>query len=393
MALPISLLHSSIRRRHRVRLRLAVLGGAGLAVVLAGQSLAMSWAAPVPLSASSGTFGGGIVRTGATSAAAVYDDGDIMVKRTLNAGNTWIGPVTLSTAGSWPRMAGIDADVDVVWVQGHRLRFARSGNSGVSFSPTAILSPSSDVIEDEIGVARGPDAQVAVVWLNNTNPDPFGTPDNRLRVRISTNGGSSFGSTKTLATGEVFGPAIAIGNGVIYLAYAEDQGPFLAKALKIRRSLDGGANWSAPVTLATNLFDFPILTAAGSHVYVSYSAQKASPSKHWARYVRSTNKGATWSSPINLAPKTGSPSWVANVELRGGVIRAAYMRCVNHCMASQVFYRESSNGTTWSPAEQVSIGGAENLPFGVTFAGKVLVGYDYTPSKGGFYAAVRSGTP
>ena len=372
---------------------LAGLGGVGLALILAGQSLATSWASPVFLNSSDGSFAGGIVATGATSAAAVYDDGDIIVKRTSNSGGTWVSPVTLSTNGSNPQIAGRGTNVDVVWVQGQRLRYARSNNAGASFSSPVTLSPSSDVIEDALGVTRGPDSLVAVVWEDRTNPDPFGTPDNRLRIRVSTNGGTSFGAAKTLASGEVFWPAVAIGQGVIYFAWSADQASSSAGALRIRRSLDEGASWSAPVTLATNLFDFPILTADGSHIYMSYSAQRSNPSKHWARYVRSINKGASWSSPINLSAKDGPPSWEADVELRDGVVRAAFTRCTNSCDEWHVFYRQSSNGTTWTPAEKVSTIGVYNLPVGVTFAGKILVAYDYTPSGGGDYSVVRAGTP
>jgi hypothetical protein len=371
---------------------LAGIGGVGLALILAGQSLATTWASPVFLSSSGGSFAGGIVRTGPSSAAAVYEDDAIIVKRTSNSGGTWGSPVTLSTNGSWPQIAGIGANVDVVWVQSQRLRYAHSNNGGASFDSPLILSPSSDIIEDAIGVARGPDSVVAVVWEDRTNPDPFGTPDNRLRIKVSTNGGASFGAAKTLASGEVFDPAVAIGDGVIYFAYDKDQSGS-ARELRIRRSLDDGANWGAPVTLANNLFDHPVLTAEGSHVYVSYSAQRSNPSRHWARYVRSLNKGASWSSPINLSPKDGPPSWVADVELRNGVIRAAFSRCTNSCDEFHVFYRQSTNGTTWTPAEKISTIGVYNDPVGVTFAGKILVAYDYTPPAGHFYSVVRAGTP
>jgi hypothetical protein len=82
------------------------------------------------------------------------------------------------------------------------------------------------------------------------------------------------------------------------------------------------------------------------------------------------------------------------MTLRGGLVQAAFERCVNNCNRTHVFYRQSTDGVNWTPAEQVSTNiGVSNWPAGVAFADRILVAYSLTPADGGFYGYVRAGTP
>ncbi len=372
----------------RARTALAPFAAVVMALLVAGQSAAASWGTPVALSMSSHSFAEDLVALGGDNAVVLYTDGgDVIVKRTTNGGGSWSSGVTLSGNGIFPHMAGRGSKVDVVWPQNGRARYTRSTNGGVSFAPSVRLSPRSDDVQEEVEVARGSNGRVAVVWNDITNPDPFGTPHNRLRIRLSHDGGQTFGPARTLATGRVQLPSVAFGRGAIYFAYRSSP-----SQLYFRRSLNFGDTWSAPALLSNNLFDHPLLTAARDEVYVSYSSWASGNS--WARYKRSTNRGATFGSAVNLSSKNGEQSFVAEMTLRGGLVQAAFERCVNNCNRTHVFYRQSTDGVNWTPAEKVSTNiGVSNWPAGVAFADRILVAYSLTPADGGFYGYVRAGTP
>jgi hypothetical protein len=352
---------------------------------------------------------GELLAVGRSAAVAGYiEDGRIVVRRTTDSGATWGPKITVprSFLANDPRFASRGRYVDVLFAKNQRLRYSRSSNRGASFgAPIVLRRPSPDLYDvNSKGVARGPNGMVAVVWTEGDRVTGGSLTDARVRFRISNDGGATFGTTKTLATGAVGRVTVGMGNGVVYVAYVRD-----GARIELRRSLDSGASWEGPLTVATFAPDvipggassfhansMVRITAKGQQAYVSYDAQEYS--SRWVRYRRTTDKGASWSSPVDLSSPAENPSYGARISLHGGVARAVFGRCINEtCEAvspfertPRIFYRESANGTTWTPAEEASHRPSHALdeyPMGVAFAGKVLVLY----TSNTFY--VRAGTP
>jgi hypothetical protein len=363
---------SAPRGAARSRTSLSLAGAVLLSLVLAGQSLAATWTT-VPLTSSGNTWAEGLVTLGSSTAVAVYSDtGAIFVRRSTNSGATWKAPLRLAASGGDPAIAARGTNVDVVWMKSTSIttsviRYARSTNSGDTFRASVRLSPKT-AFAYYLSVARGPNGRVAVAWLEGAGS---GT---RLRIRVSTDGGASFAKAKTLATSsEPSRLAVAVGKGVIYAAYTD------ATGLRVRRSTDSGSTWSSARLIDSvdaGHFGNPSITAVGGAAYVAYTAL-AGPDV-WVRYSRTTDKGATWTSPVNLSPRNGPRSLQPSISLQGGVVRVVFGRDLDpDGFTGAAFYRQSSNGTSWTAAEMVSVPTItpKAWPTGVGYAGKVIVLY------------------
>jgi hypothetical protein len=380
-------MHSTVRRG-AIALPIALL----LSLMLAGQSLAATWSTPAPLTTSGTAYNGDLLTLGSSTALAAYvqfsDDwslpDQIFFRRSTNSGASWGSPKLLTSNGSFPALAGRGSNVDVVWNNANgRVRYARSTNGGASFGSSVALSPSGRYAWRP-SVARGPNGRVAVAWED--------VESGAVQVRVSKNGGSSFGSAKTLTTkGAEMGTAVAIGKGVIYVAYAVG-----SDKLRIKRSRDSGATWSTAIPITENLqYGGISLVASGSNAYVAYTGPNSGFLHSKVRYRRTTDKGANWSSQMDLA----SSSWTTSnphLSLKSGVLRATFERCTSqwdYCDNFRVMYRQSTNGTSWTAAERVSPKSLwEAWGPKVGFAGKIIVTYT-GESSSGIDAYARRGTP
>ncbi len=363
---------SSIAPRSARSLAAAVL----LSLALVGQSFAAGWSVPTALTNASKASTGGLVTLGASMAVAVYaNDARIVVRRSSNSGGSWSSPLRLSDTGQTPAIAGRANSVDVVWLQGSRIRYVRSTNSGASFTAPVALSPAgTNVAEPSVG--RGANGLVVVAWLEATKPPCCDGPWT-IRARVSTNGGSSFGPAKSLGQG--WEPVAAAAKGVAYVAYEGIGGSDVG--LHIRRTVDGGASWKAGA-----MFRWPdetlvrprglTITAAGRQAYVGYhevveqdGGGDASPTLV-VRYRRTASNGRTWSAVRDLTSPSGPEGTHPVMSLNGGIVRAVYAR-----YGEGVWFRQSSDGTTWTPEQQVSPATLEEYPIGVGYAGKPIVLY------------------
>lgn len=324
-----------------------------------------TWDAPVVLPTGDSGSAAGVVRLGDGTLVVGYSDteaGTIGILRSLDGGVSWGDRLVLSARSNFgPQVSGRGDAVDVVWVRAGRVRYARSLDGGATFQPRLTLSPSGRFTRDP-DVARGPGGLVAVLWQDNGNGD--------FVVRVSTNGGASFGPSTTLGRSLGSPSVVGVGKGVVLVAF-EVGGKLLA-----RRSLNGGSSWSASQVVARKVaFGGIGLAMAGKVAWIGY----ATPYQTWylrARYRGSTDKGASWSTPGFLA----DPSWYTaspQLDLRGGVLRATFDRCFQDnelCLGWRVYVRESANGVDWSPAERVSPAGEfEAYGEGVAATGDSLV--------------------
>jgi hypothetical protein len=261
--------------------------------------------------------------------------------------------------------------VDAVWTRGYRARYAGSDDGGKSFDAGRRISPSRDDEVIETDVARGPNGVVVVTWWNQ-NSD--GYPDlivNRVRARVSHDGGETFGPTRTIGAGA--SPRVAVGDGVIYVAYQDED----SNALLLRRSTDGGATWKPQITIAANSADWPDIVASGSQAYIAYTrGTLADPA---AVYRRTIDKGKTWEPAVRLGRKSGHGSADLRLNIAGDIVQAAYLRCGRSgCdYFGQIMYRESVDGTTWNSPEFVAGGDffGRGSVGGVLFAARPVVLY------------------
>lgn len=373
---------SQVATRTSSSLAVAIL----LSLALAGQTMAVTWNAPIALTSADATSGD-LVTLGSSTAVAAYSEAgepeQLFVRRSTSSGASWETPQALGN-GMFAALAGRGMHVDLIWNRpSGRVLYATSTDGGASFGSPVALSPVGRFAWQP-SVARGPAQLVAVVWEDVVS--------GYVNVRVSQDGGVSFAAPKVLTTaGEEMGTAVAIGDGVIYVAYSIG-----SEEVRLRRSLDSGLTWRAPVAITNRLWDDGIsLTAAGSHAYMAYTTIASGSTWSKVGYRQTTDRGANWSSQMDLSP----PTWTSSepdMALQGGVLRAVFTRCtpeIDVCIDERIFYRESSNGTSWSTAQRVS----PNTLFAAYsphagFAGKVLVLY-LGDGSDGILPYVRAGTP
>ena len=353
-------------RVHRAAISLPA--AALLSIVIAGQSLGATWSAAKQLTTSGTAFAEALATVGSSTVLAVYVEHSsempdvpygyaVRIRRSLDSGATWQPPIQLSSDGLEADIAARGSNVDVVWAQGKRIRYARSTNGGQSFGPSVALSPTGLPFSRNPSVARGPNGLVAVTWENlNTQV---------AKIRISTDGGATFGPMMNVAdVAYDMGVKVAVGNDVIHVAYAED-----FEALRVVSSTDDGASWSSPEPISDELYgvyeQFDIV-ANGSRAYLAFTTENDFGVTA-VEYRGTADKGASWPTAGVIASTDANAS-EPSLALTGGVLRAVYSRR----SPSRVFYRESSDGISWSAAEKAAQPGYEAS---VAFASDIVVLY------------------
>ena len=266
-----------------------------------------------------------VLRTGPSRAIALWQVGTaILSRRTLDGGTTWTPTATVTTGINLDFSASALGNyVDLAYVKkvtsngttSLRLYYKRSLDAGVTWQTAQRLTSTVSKVMDQ-GVARGPNGQVSVVWT--------GYSTGNLYTRSSTDGGTTFtsaryvGHTGNWEPGRTItyrsDPAVAIGSGVIYVAYTAD-----TDTLAVRRTTDRGLHWSAAKTLSTHAADRPALIAAGSQAMIGYTSTATGPARAIVR--RTTDKGVTWSVSATLTRHASATfSMTPQLAYRDGVL-------------------------------------------------------------------------
>jgi len=383
-------------RRYRRRVTVATLLSGLLSIVLVSSTFAATWGTTRRLTNTGEglTFPDSIVSTGGSGALTVYENSNgsvlgVFARRTLDSGTSWTPPTLVSSSlggigGESPAAASWGATVDVVWLEGGDcihggcvVRYRRSIDGGQNWTSPRTLSRTAAPADDP-GVPRvaRKGNLVIVTWTS--------LDTGVVRARISQDGGATWAWAALGKSSnqpylpaplrEAF-PVPAIGTGVVYVLF---YGP--SPALQIRRSLDNGLTWGPVVTLATNGNGwYPDIAATGGKAVVGWTAFTSTD--NWSAFRRTTDKGATWASARELAPRSGPPSFEPTLSYRGGLWIATYTRCVlNDCAQSAIYHRDSANGSTWNAVSRVSPGSlGQAFTGGATLAGKQIVAFTGLP--------------
>jgi len=288
-----------------------------------------------------------------------------------------------SDGSAWTTFVGVEAaGNDFVT----RLRSFRSGDGGASWEPDADVSGDQTFADKQMmwtdHSERSPfKDQIYVVWHNgsevfvnrHTGPGTGGAWGDPLQVSSLETKGTGIGAdVKANSAGQVFALWPDTGSRQIYMV----------------RSLDGGATYSKPVTVAKLFDSFAIAIPAQSErfalIYVSAGAflngkksnvyaawmdlngakgcktpnddpfnNAASPCKSRIWFAKSTNGGQKWSKPVmvNNAPTLNDQfnPWLVVDEATGGLNLIYYDTAGEDRTVVNVWYTSSFNeGSKWS---------------------------------------------
>jgi hypothetical protein len=222
---------------------------------------------------------------------------------------------------------------------------------------------------------RVSDASVAFdakhnVWLVSTLPllESGGVHAPAVLTSRSTNGGLTFGNPVTVATGGDFDKNWIVCDNTTTSAfygncYTEWDDHGNGNRIKMSTSSDGGLTWGPARNTANNATGIggqPVVQPNGTVIVPMASATETS-----IRAFRSTNGGASWTSPVTIASvsrhtvagglRTGP---LPSAEIDGaGTVFVVWQDCRfrTNCPSNDIVMSTSTNGTTWTTVVRIPI--------------------------------------
>jgi hypothetical protein len=246
---------------------------------------------------------------------------EIRYARSTNSGATFSAARTISTSATAairPRLATRGANVYVVWAedaadaqtsQEKEIMFVRSVDAGLSFSaPLNLSNTAGHSHEARVGVDA--DGTVYVIWDE-------GTPSRHLALARSRSAGATFELPRTLflldAAGATKHPGLAVDprTSAIYMTWHDNVAG--EPQVFFSRSLDRGETFSSPLNISRAPLHAhcatPSVGPTGT-IHVAFEVRKdASLHRHDAYYAQSRDGGATFTAPLNLSR---GPDWAVS---------------------------------------------------------------------------------
>jgi hypothetical protein len=344
-------------------LRRSVVLATVLALVASATALAVTWSSPVAVTTSGHGYAQpeSVVVTGTQRVHVFYTEHVTAYKayyrQSPDGGATWAAPVRLSHSTAYGAAASAinryGNTLDVVWWEwdasfNYRIWYRQSLDAGAHWSTPIALTPA-------VGDAGKADIARAGDRVTFTYTDGASA---KVYVRISTNGGASFGARMLIGTttNQPFLPATSHegfasdGDSAGTITVVWDSS---STTIKMRRSTDGGVTWGTTVTLETHSYGRWIsLTTSSAKIIIGYLFSTAAGARATQRH--SSDEGLHWTAAAYVG--AGALSFVPSFAYGGGILRAVYERCTTtNCSSSATFYRTSGDfGSTWSAESQAS---------------------------------------
>jgi Neuraminidase (sialidase) len=142
---------------------------------------------------------------------------------------------------------------------------------------------------------------------------------------------------------------LAVSGQTVSLVWANRNASGAITSIKLRRSTNGGADWLAPQVLVSNEtlspFRGPMVAAHGDYMYVSMTRFVSSQLQYFA--VISSDRGVTWDSARQVTPVPESHG-SGDIRASGIGVHVVFEREVAPSGREIAYLRSTDKGMTWS---------------------------------------------
>jgi hypothetical protein len=247
------------------------------------------------------------------------------------------------------------------WTQGGvagQLNFQSSGDPSVAFCGDGTAYYASLILKNNLSSYR------SGIIVDSSTDGGVTWPDENRSLVIDRTTASFFDITdKSWITCDTTNSAFA---GRIYLEYGEPQST--TRVIKVKRSIDHGATWSAPVVVSDAYGNIgAVAIGPGGELYVSWAGDSGSQTSGPILFDKSTNGGVSFGTDITAVP---AMIYIANDPLfRRSSIHSMAVDRSNGPYRGNIYIafsdlrngdpdillvRSTNGGTTWSAPIRVN---------------------------------------
>ena len=242
-------------------------------------------------------------------------DNDIFFKRSTDGSTFSDSTIDLSGDGTDaqnPHIATVGDNVYVVWENKTStsptnfdvvLRKSTTSGSAGSFTPTLTVNATNISADGKTSTASqiaATGTNVYVVWVNDTSSNA------EIYLGSSTDSGATFPTITRISDDSINSkaPQVAASGNNVFVVWRNDTSP---DNIGYAKSSDNGATFTTPINLSNTTGTFASdvqIVAIDSNVYVTW--RDSSPGNNDILFTKSTDNGATFSTVINLSANSGS---------------------------------------------------------------------------------------
>jgi hypothetical protein len=248
----------------------------------------------------------------------------VAASRSTNGGKTWTTHYVVKT----PAVLGKGTFNDKDWIG------ASPTNAKVAYVTWTLFEGASSAIviskTTDGGLTWSAPQRVSNVFINDQSStvvvgptgtvyvtfETFNGSTDSVVFAVSTNGGASFTSRQIATINDIPSPlpgatfrdnsfpALAVDGSTLHVVWSNWNGT--DADVVYMRSTDGGATWSSPVTIGGGAGDqfFPWISARNGIVDASWFNRAGTDDTYTIAGATSTDGGASWSSPVTLSTAT-----------------------------------------------------------------------------------------
>ncbi len=245
-------------------------------------------------------------------------DGDILFSKSSDGGETFSAPIDLSTSpeqSECPEMAVSGSNIYIVWAEatssslGFPIFFRSSFDGGATFNQIKQIGDSEFTDETSTPQVSASGKKSFVIWTHDTPTK--GAPIHKVLFRRTLDGGKTFSNVKNLITDSKIDAiarptnGIAVSGSNVYVGWEGRNSDLSKSDAYLRVSTNDGKDFGSTRNLSNDGHSgIPKLRVSESNVFVVWESDKSGNSDILFR--KSTNKGLSFNTVKNLSNTKGN---------------------------------------------------------------------------------------